>query len=100
MQKFISNKPCRFGERNFMIGEEIPADLIAPARVPALLKYGTIVTVEVPDKQPAPAPVEPEQTDPAATGENSEEPHAEEQAPVEPEQQEKAAKGNGRKAQK
>ena len=51
MKKYLSQKPCRFGDRQFIIGEEIPPDLIEPERVPALLKYGTIVTVDVPDEQ-------------------------------------------------
>ena len=46
--KFICQKPSRFCGRDFMIGEEIPAELIDPSRIPALLKYGTIVSVEEP----------------------------------------------------
>ena len=51
MKKYVSQKPCKFGDKRFNIGEEIPADLVAPDRVPALLKYGVIVTVDAPDEQ-------------------------------------------------
>ena len=48
MKKFICRKPIKFG-KNYVIGEEIPAEEISENRVPALLKYGIIEAVETPD---------------------------------------------------
>lgn len=42
---YRAKKPCRFGGRQFYVGDEIPAELIDPNRVNTLVKYGTIVSV-------------------------------------------------------
>lgn len=42
---YKATKPCRFGGRQFYVGETIPAELIDESRVTALVKYGTIVSV-------------------------------------------------------
>lgn len=51
MKKIISAKRQKFGDRDYCIGEEIPAEVIDPNRIPALLKLGRISTVDVPDEQ-------------------------------------------------
>ncbi len=99
MEKYISRKPCKFGDRQFIIGEEVPVDLIDPSRVNVLKKYGVIETIEVLD---APAPVQPDQqVQPDLPG-NSDDP----QQPVgdnqdDPDQQVQpaAAKKGGKKVQ-
>ncbi len=42
--RLIAKKPCRFGGRQFYIGDEIPTDLVADAR--AQEKMGTITVVD------------------------------------------------------
>lgn len=42
---YKANKPCKFGDRQFYIGDEIPEDLIDQNRVKTLVKYGTILNV-------------------------------------------------------
>lgn len=49
---FKANKPCKFGGRQFYVGEEIPAELIDCSRAKTLEKYGTIVSV--PESPPEP----------------------------------------------
>lgn len=41
--RLIANKPCSFGGRKFYIGDEIPENLVADARLQE--KYGVITTV-------------------------------------------------------
>lgn len=71
MEKYICQKPSKFGNRKYLIGEEIPADLIDQARVPVLKKYGVIASVDVtePVPEPTPAPVpEPKTEKPGKKG--------------------------------
>ena len=42
---YKANKPCKFGDRQFYIGDEIPEELIDQNRVKTLVKYGTILNV-------------------------------------------------------
>lgn len=67
MEKYICQKPSKFGDRKYLIGEEIPADLIDQARVPVLKKYGVIASVDVPDPVPEPVP-EPKTEKPGKKG--------------------------------
>lgn len=53
---YKANKPCRFGEKQFYVGDEIPAELIDENRVKTLVKYGTILSV--PDLPPKPSETE------------------------------------------
>lgn len=48
MKKIISVKRQKLGGREFFVGEEIPAGVIEPNRVPVLLKLGCISTVDEP----------------------------------------------------
>ena len=60
---YKANKPCKFGDRLFLVGETIPDELIAKGREKALVKYGTIAYFEdAPQKaaEPAKKPVEAE----------------------------------------
>ena len=54
MKKYIAAKPCSFGGKRYIIGETIPTEAVDPARAPALIKYGTIQEVEVPEAPAAP----------------------------------------------
>ena len=47
---YKANKPCKFGDRQFFIGDVIPEELIDKNRVKTLVKYGTILNV--PDTAP------------------------------------------------
>lgn len=50
---YKANKPCKFGDRQFYIGDEIPEELIDKNRVKTLVKYGTILNVpDVASEQP------------------------------------------------
>lgn len=60
---FKAAKPCNFGERQFFVGDEIPADLIDPNRVKTLVKYGTIINVPEPPEMPPEAPADTTGTD-------------------------------------
>lgn len=42
---YKANKPCKFGDRQFYIGDEIPEELIDQNRVKTLIQYGTILNV-------------------------------------------------------
>ncbi len=42
MKKIICKKPCRFGGKDFFIGDEIPVNLVDPSREATLIKYGYI----------------------------------------------------------
>ena len=55
MKKYIARKPCRFREKGYIIGEEIPANEIDPSRVKALVKFGLISELEETDS-PMPEP--------------------------------------------
>lgn len=92
MTKYICQKPTKFGDRLFIIGEEIPADLIEPARVKTLVKYGTITSMEVSDLPAEEPDDEPDQPDGVA--EESEQPDAEQKQEEKPA---KSAKKGGRK---
>lgn len=103
MKKYICQKRSRFGDRVYLIGEEIPAELIAPSRVSVLRKYGTISVIDAPDEPTADAQQPPVETEPPAddaagdagnTGDTGEQP------PVGTEPQEKPAKDGGKKAKK
>ena len=50
---FKAKKPCKFGDRQFYIGDEIPAELIDPNRVNTLNKYGTIESVPEAPSEPS-----------------------------------------------
>lgn len=43
---YKANKPCRFGGRQFFVGDAIPEELIAEERKKTLVKYGTIAYFE------------------------------------------------------
>lgn len=53
---YKANKPCKFGDRQFYIGDEIPEELIDANRAKTLVKYGTILSV--PDVAPEPPEAE------------------------------------------
>lgn len=46
-------KPCKFGNQQYYVGDEIPAELIDPNRVKTLVKYGTIAYVPEPPESPS-----------------------------------------------
>ena len=46
MTTYIANKPCRFGDKSYLIGEKIPADKILSRRIGSLLRMGVIVEGE------------------------------------------------------
>ena len=52
MKRYIAKKPCNFGGKRYYIGDEIPTDAVLPERENALVKYGTISVIEVPDPEP------------------------------------------------
>lgn len=52
MEKIVCRKPSRFGGRDFFIGDEIPRELVDPARLPALVKYGFISIQNVHESAP------------------------------------------------
>ena len=43
---YIAKKPCRFGGKNYLIGEKIPGDKILSRRIGSLLRMGVIVEGE------------------------------------------------------
>lgn len=44
---YIAQKPITFGGRSFLIGEEVPADLVDPKKVPQFIKQR--ILAEAPD---------------------------------------------------
>jgi hypothetical protein len=48
MEKFIATSPVRF-DRDYCVGEEIPASAISPSMVKRLIGYGKIQRLTVPD---------------------------------------------------
>lgn len=65
---FKAKRPCKFGYRQFYVGDEIPAELIDPNRVNTLIKYGTIESVPEPAAETPEMPPEPSGTE---TGTNT-----------------------------
>ncbi len=49
---YKANKPCRFGGKQFFIGDEIPAELIDENRAKTLVKYGTIAAAAETPSEP------------------------------------------------
>lgn len=87
MKKITCKKPCNIGGMRFTIGDDVPAELIAPGREAALVGYGLISVENFPEFPSTPVPngspdsgendgddeqKEPEQTTPTATGTRSE----------------------------
>lgn len=46
MKIYIAQKPCRFGGKEYHIGDEVPEKLIDPARVKSLIKFGLLSVSE------------------------------------------------------
>jgi len=51
-----AKRPCKFGGRQFYVGDEIPEELVDSSRMRTLVKYGTIESV--PDTPPEPPKAE------------------------------------------
>lgn len=97
MKKYFAKKPCRFADKDYYIGEEIPADAVLPERENALVKYGTISVVDAADPEAHQTPAEPPQV-PAGEG-TTNEPPADLEPPQTPPADTETDKGNGKKAQ-
>lgn len=54
MKKITCKKPCTIGGKPFVIGDTVPAELIAPGREDTLVGFGLISVSEIPDP-PAPS---------------------------------------------
>lgn len=52
MKKYTCTKPCTIGGQRFVIGNDVPAELIAPGRERAILDYGLVSVTEISDQQP------------------------------------------------
>ena len=59
MKKITCKKPCAIGGQPFVIGDTVPAELIAPGREETLVGFGLISVSEIPDP---PAPTQSEST--------------------------------------
>ena len=56
MKVYTAQKPCRFGGKEYHIGDEVPAKLIDPTREKSLIKFGLIsVSERAEDTADAPA---------------------------------------------
>lgn len=46
MKIYTAQKPCRFGGKEYHIGDEVPEKLIDPTRVKSLIKFGLLSVSE------------------------------------------------------
>lgn len=46
MKIYTAQKPCRFGGKEYRIGDEVPEKLIDPTRVKSLIKFGLLSVSE------------------------------------------------------
>ncbi len=61
MTEYICKKPCKIADGEYIVGNRIPADKIAPGREKLLIGSGIITVAEAaPEKQEAPAAQKPE----------------------------------------
>lgn len=50
MRIYTAQKPCRFGGKEYHIGDEVPEKLIDPTRVKSLIKFGLLSVSERAEK--------------------------------------------------
>lgn len=61
MTEYICKKPCKIADGEYIVGDRIPANKIAPGREKILIGSGIITVAEAaPEKQEAPAAHKPE----------------------------------------
>lgn len=46
MKIYTAQKPCKFGGKEYCIGDEVPEKLIDPTRVKVLIKFGLLAVSE------------------------------------------------------
>lgn len=94
---YIAKKPCRFADKQFFIGEQIPDELVAPERAGILVKYGLI---EYAEEKPVITPNKPLDGQSGVNHHPENEPRQTAQKPAKTGQGKKAASASGKKVQK